>query len=155
MLRLIRRCESFVDGYREYCKEFYENDVKWFRPGRMGEQQSDLCSATSPTNPETIDESWFERTAGWYEQKELGIVPGQPQSIHYWAVDGERFIGEFQLRPELTEGVMQGMGSVGYSVRVTEQGKGYGQEILRQGMDRITVTEDGEEQCIRRYWMFL
>jgi len=139
MLKLVCRQASFVDGYREYCKEFYENDVKWFRP----------------TNPDRIDESWFERTAEWYRQKELGTAPGQPRSIHYWAVDGERFIGEFQLRPELTEGVMQGMGSVGYSVRVTEQGKGYGQEILRQGMDRITVTEDGEEQCIRRYWMFL
>jgi predicted acetyltransferase len=30
---------------------------------------------------------------------------------------------------------MNGIGSIGYSVRVSKQGKGYGTEILKQGLD--------------------
>ena len=119
MLKLIRRNPMFLSGYKEYCQEFYDHNIIYFRP----------------TNPERIDETWFERTANWYAKKELGLIPDQPVSFHYWAVDGDRFIGEFQLRTELTEKVMTGIGSIGCSVRVTEQGKGLGTEILRQGLD--------------------
>ncbi len=174
MLMVIRRDASYVSGYREYCREFYENNILWFRP----------------TNPDRIDDNWFERTADWYAKKELGLVPGCPKGFHYWAVDGDRFIGEFQLRTELTDEVMTGIGSVGYSVRVSEQGKGYGKEILRQGlniarthgldkvllninddnavsiricealgsvlMDKVTVdSEDEGLHVMRRYWIYL
>lgn len=40
---------------------------------------------------------------------------------------------ELQLRTELTQEVMTGIGSIGYAVRVSEQGKGYGTELLKQG----------------------
>lgn len=118
MLELIRRNAMYVDGYKEYCKEFWDNDIRYFRP----------------TNPASIDENWFERTKSWYDKKELGLIPDQPVGFHYWAVDGSNFIGEFQLRTELSEEVMTGIGSIGYSVRITKQGKGYGTEILRQGL---------------------
>jgi len=97
-----------MKGYKEYCREFYDNNILWFRP----------------TNPERIDDDWFEKTADWYAKKEQGLVPGYPKSFHYWAVDDDKFIGEFQLRPDLTDEIMTGMGSIGYSVRVSEQGKG-------------------------------
>lgn len=118
-MKLVARNPVFINGYKEYCQEFYDNNIIYFRP----------------TNPKVIDENWFERTKDWYDKRELGKIPNQPISFHYWAIDGDRFIGEFQLRTELTEEVMKGIGSIGYSVRVTEQGKGYGAEILKQGLD--------------------
>jgi predicted acetyltransferase len=174
MLTLIKRDSAYVSGYKEYCREFHDNNVLSFRP----------------TNPDKIDENWFERTLGWYAKKEQGLVPNYPKGFHYWAIDGEKFIGEFQLRTELTDEVMTVYGSIGYSVRVTEQGKGYGKEILRQGlgiakshalekvllnindnnsisihicesfggvlMDKIMVsTEDEGEHLMRRYWINL
>ena len=174
MLMLIRRNPLFLGGYKEYCQEFYDHNIVYFRP----------------TNPERIDDTWFERTADWYTKKELGLIPEQPISFHYWAVNGDRFIGEFQLRTELTEKIMTGIGSIGFSVRVTEQGKGYGKEILRQGldiarehnlekvlltindqntksahiceklggvlMDKIAVYNSDEgEHVMRRYWIYL
>lgn len=119
MLKLIPRDQSFLKGYKEYCQEFYDNNILSFRP----------------TNPTKIDEIWFESTAEWYAKKEQGILPGYPKSLHYWAVDGNKFIGEFQLRPDLDDDLMVGIGSIGYSVRVTEWGKGYGKEILKQGLE--------------------
>ena len=174
MLELIKRCQKYVCGYREYCQEAFNNNVIYFRP----------------TNPKYIDNEWFSRTKDWYDKKETGQIPNQPISFHFWAVDGEKFIGEFQLRTELTQEVMFGIGSIGYAVRVSEQGKGYGTEILKQGlhiakkhnmskvllnindenlvsahiceklggklMDKIQSYNDAEgHHIMRRYWIYL
>ena len=136
MLELIERCEEYVEGYKEYCAELFDHNVVFFRP----------------TDPKCIDETWFSRTKPWYDKKEKGLIEGQPVSFHYWAVDGGRFIGEFQLRTELSEKVLTDIGSVGYAVRVSEWGKGYGTAILRQGlaiakehcMDRVLLNVNEE-----------
>ena len=132
MLQLIKRCPAYTTGYRDYCRELYENHVTYFRP----------------TNPDSIDDTWFLRTKPWYDKKEHGLLVGQPISFHYWAVDDGRFIGEFQLRTQFTDKVLLDIGSIGYAVRVSEWGKGYGTEILRQGlaiakehqMERVLLT---------------
>ncbi len=118
MLQLIKRCPEYVSGYKEFCRELYDNNVVYFRP----------------TRPENIDADWFSRTKDWYDKKEQGLIEGQSPSLHYWAVDGDEFIGEFQLRTEFTEKVLTDIGSIGYGVRVSQWGKGYGTEILRQGL---------------------
>lgn len=116
MLKLIKRCPEYVSGYKAYCQELYDNNVIYFRP----------------TDPKLIDYEWFSRTKGFYDKKETGEI--QPVSFHFWAVDGGKFIGEFQLRTEFPPKVMTDIGSIGYAVRVSEQGKGYGTEILKQGL---------------------
>ena len=118
MLQLIARDAAHTPGYREYCAEMHDRRVIYF----------------VPTNPARIDGGWFERTKGWYDQKELGPVGDVPRGFHYWAVVGGAFVGEFQLRPDLTEQVMTRIGSVGYAVRPSLQGRGYGTELLRQGL---------------------
>ena len=102
MLQLIKRSPEYVNGYKAYCQEAFDNNVIYF----------------IPTNPIKIDDEWFFRTKTLYENKEKGLVEGQPISFHYWAVDGDKFIGEFQLRTEFTEQVLTGIGSIGYAVRV-------------------------------------
>ena len=134
MLELMKRCPEYVYGYKQYCQEAFDNNIIYFRP----------------TDPKQIDEEWFHRTKNWYDKKETGQI--KPISFHFWAVDGEKFIGEFQLRTELTQEVMDGIGSIGYAVRVSEQGKGYGTEILKQGfhiakehsMDKVLMNINDE-----------
>ncbi len=120
MLRLIERRAEFASGYREYCRELHESGAAvWFRP----------------TDPAFIDADWFARTKPIYDRKERESGAGRSPSFHYWAVDGERFIGEFQLRTAFTENVLRDIGSVGFAVRPPEWGKGCGTEILRQGLE--------------------
>ena len=130
MLQLIKRCPEYTDGYRDYCREMYDHHVVYFRP----------------TNPDFIDENWFSRTKDWYDRKEKGLVEGSPVSFHYWAVDDGRFIGEFQLRTEFPDIVMRDIGSIGYAVRVSEWGRGYGTEIIRQGLE--IAKEHGMEKVL-------
>lgn len=139
MVKLIKRCPEYVAGYKEYCQELYENHVIYFRP----------------TNPESIDDDWFFRTKLWYDKKEKGLLEGQPVSFHYWAIDDGKFIGEFQLRIGFSEKVVTEIGSIGYAVRVSEQGKGYGTEILQlglklakeHGMEKVLLTINDENKA--------
>ena len=63
--------------------------------------------------------------------------------------------GEFQLRTEFPEKVMLDIGSIGYAVRVSEQGKGYGKAILRlglelakqHGMEKVLLTINEENKA--------
>lgn len=119
MLELIERKEAYMGGYKAYCQAFYDCNILTFQP----------------TNPAAIDDGWFQRTKEWYDKKAEGLIEHQPKSIHYWAVEGDRFIGEFQLRPELNEAIMNGIGSIGYSVTKSEWGRGYGKQILKLGLE--------------------
>ena len=119
MVKLEKRSQKYVSGFKEYCEEFYANKVTYFRP----------------MNPNLIDEGWFERTKPLYDKKEQGLLEGYPKGFHYWAIDDGKFIGELQLRTEFPEKVLNEVGSIGYAVKVSEWGKGYGREILRQGLE--------------------
>ena len=114
MLQLIRRCPEYAAGYKDYCRELYDHNVVFFRP----------------SDPKYLEGDWFERTKDWYDRKEKGLVEGRPVSFHYWAVDGGRFIGEFQLRTEFPPKVMLDIGSIGYAVRVSESEKTIGEVCL-------------------------
>ena len=118
MLALVARCPEFLSGYKAYCQEMYEKKVPYFRP----------------MDPAYIDEGWFLRTKPVYDARESERVNGQARSLHFWAVDGDEFIGEFQLRLDFTEKVLTDIGSVGYAVRPSLWGRGFGYEILRQGL---------------------
>ncbi len=118
MLKLVSRNEQLLNGYKEYCQEFHDKKVSTF----------------IPMKPENVSLEWFRNSLPWYQKRSQGLIEGHARSIHLWAVDENRFIGEFQLRTDLTDEIMTTIGSVGYSVRVTEQGKGYGKEILKEGL---------------------
>ena len=119
MLRLIKRSSKYVLEYKKYCEEFYANKVTYFRP----------------MNPNLIDDGWFERTKPLYDKKEQGLLDGYPKGFHYWAIDDGKFIGELQLRPEFSDKILNEVGNIGYAVKISEWGKGYGTEMLRQGLE--------------------
>lgn len=119
MLKLIPRSEEFLSGYKAYCQEFFDHNITTFKP----------------MNPDHVSVKWFRDSFSWYQKKEHGLIKGHSASIHLWAVHDSKFIGEFQLRTELTDEVMNSIGSIGYSVRCSEQGKGYGKQILGKGLE--------------------
>ncbi len=58
-----------------------------------------------------------------------------PQTI-YWLVKGDRFIGRVGIRHKLTEKLKIVGGHLGYAIRPSERGKGYGSLALTLGLPK-------------------
>nr|WKN37530.1 GNAT family N-acetyltransferase [Tunicatimonas sp. TK19036] len=76
----------------------------------------------------------------------LGWIPYST----FWLVDEEEFIGELHFRHLLTDYLKNYGGHVGYTIRPSKRGKGYGKhqlalalpEMKQFGVDRVLITCD-------------
>lgn len=68
------------------------------------------------------------QSKGVYPKK--GLVP---QTV-YWLVDGKKFLGKLSIRHKLNHHLRKIGGHIGYYVRPSQRGKGYGKQILRLGL---------------------
>jgi len=78
-------------------------------------------------------ENWLETNLN----KEMGInLPeNRVPSIQFVLFDESgHALGFLNLRLRLNEGLLNYAGHIGYSIRLSERGKGYAKEALRQGM---------------------
>ncbi|MCK6454315.1 MAG: GNAT family N-acetyltransferase [Alphaproteobacteria bacterium] len=62
------------------------------------------------------------------------VVKSVPFSMH-WLVEGDTFIGEAWFRHVLNERLLQSGGNIGYGIRPSYEGKGYGKSMLRLTLD--------------------
>jgi len=66
----------------------------------------------------------------------------------FWLVEGDKFIGRISLRPQLNDALRQRGGNIGYAIRKSERGKGYGKlmlqlvlpEVRKAGLDKVLIT---------------
>ena len=65
------------------------------------------------------------------------LPPGVPRTITYWCFNNRDFVGEFQLRPSLSPAQAHSIGHIGYAVRWSQWGKGYGTQILHAAVQRL------------------
>lgn len=84
------------------------------------------------------------------ENNRLGInlAPGRVTSTVFWLVDGDKYIGTFDLRHELTSAMEQVGGHIAYQIRPSEQHKKYvtaGLKLCLQkareiGLEKVLLT---------------
>jgi len=60
-----------------------------------------------------------------------------PQSTYWLVSDSEGVVGIVRVRHRLNEQLLQYGGHIGYYVRPSERGKGYGRLALRLGLERL------------------
>lgn len=88
------------------------------------------------------------------EKSEHGYV-----DIVHWLIDRGEYIGQASVRPNLaTPYLITYGGHIGYSIRPSRRGRGYGKRILklalkkarRVGLDRVLITCDADNLASKR-----
>lgn len=97
----------------------------------------------SPAKPEEIaqiEENFDE----WHKKKTDLSVPvilpdgravQRVQETTLWLIDGTRFLGRVGIRHSLTDSLKIEGGHIGYAVRLSERGKGYGTLLINEGLN--------------------
>ena len=85
----------------------------------------------SPTEERIFSEK--SDPINYFEDKRLGIdlKPGYVPCTTLWLVDNETFIGEVHIRHRLTEALLNYGGTIGYGIRYSKRGHGYGKLMLK------------------------
>lgn len=68
------------------------------------------------------------------KSKGIGLPEGFVPSTEFWLVEGNEFLGRLDIRHELTDFLHHSGGHIGYDLRPTARGKGYGKLILKLGL---------------------
>lgn len=109
-MELIRPQERLLASYAEAIKE-----DELYRPHRI----------SSFTHPSEVLQASYNR------EHDIHLNPRRVRSTTLWLVEGDKFIGEVRIRHELVPLLLRHGGHIGYSIRHSEEGKGYGRKCLR------------------------
>lgn len=116
MARLILPRPDYLESYLEGCREYKENNIRTYAlhdPDTFEKWKN------------TIFETFARNRAG--EGLPIGYVP----CTVFWLVEDGKWLGLSSLRHMLTPALTRFGGHIGYAVRRSEWGKGYGTQILR------------------------
>ena len=136
--------DSFIEAVREFQNDAdYTHRNQWYRSLVIAELKADfdafIARELSHAHGENLPE---------------GHVP----QTEYWFVDGREFIGRTSVRHRLNDHLMQIGGHIGYDIRPSKRGKGYGNEILKLallkakelGIRRALITSDIRNTASRK-----
>jgi predicted acetyltransferase len=73
--------------------------------------------------------------AAWQDEIRLGLTPPRVGQAHHLLFDGRRLIGGSRLRYRLSPLLLREGGNIGYEIRRSQRGQGYGHAILRLTLD--------------------
>lgn len=76
----------------------------------------------------------------------------------WWLVDGDEYIGRVSIRHELTDKLLRHGGHIGYDIRPSKRGRGYGRLILKlalekaraMGLRRVLITCHSDNPASRK-----
>lgn len=64
------------------------------------------------------------------------VSPPHVPAYEYWLFDGQSYIGRIKIRLRLTPALRRMGGHIGYEIRPSRQGQGYGRQLLALGLQR-------------------
>lgn len=147
-MKLVLPSAEYKDSFIEAVKEFQQDDDYTHRTLAYKE--------LSIPELEADFESFVERKISSAQGENLpdGFVP----STEYWFVDGTEYIGRVTVRHRLNEKLLNIGGHIGYDIRPTKRGRGYGNEMLRLalqkakefGISRVLITTDMRNVASRK-----
>lgn len=118
MLALVEPCEKYLRSYLEAYDAYMA----------MGGGAYGMTDAAKTDIFEKYDNYRHERN----------LEPDRVGADYYWLVDKETefFIGEIAIRHRLNDTLLLRGGHIGYVIRSSEWGKGYGTYMLKLALDK-------------------
>ncbi len=140
-MELVEPSLPFIESYKSALNEFDELGItgfwKMFGP--------------------IVDEQNYLQGIKCYQHK-TGLGEGVVPASTYWLVDKGEFIGHVSVRHALDDSLKRRGGHIGYAIRPSKHGLGYGSNILKLvlphakqlGIQSVLVTCDKENLASRR-----
>ena len=131
-MRLVYPSAKYLKSYQEAFAEYAQHNV---------------------TTYEFDDASQVDVVKKYYNyRKGINLKPNRVAQTTYWLVDGDKFIGEISIRHELNDFLLQYGGHIGYGIRYSCWGRGYGTKMLalalekakRIGLEKVLITCDDD-----------
>ena len=127
-MKLIYPSEKYLKSYQEAFEEYKNHGV-------------DTYAFTDINQVDVVKKCYNYRNG-------INLMPNRVAQTTYWLVEGDRFIGEIGIRHKLNESLMNYGGHIGYGIRYSCWGKGYGTKMLslalkkakRMGLDKVLIT---------------
>lgn len=115
--------DSFIEAMQEFLAEGKNDDIS---EGKLSEESIKKL------------EDDFESFLNELKNKERGInLPeGYAPSSVRWLIDNKEYIGRISIRHNLVEKAKREIGHIGYAIRPSKRKMGYGNQILKLGLER-------------------
>ena len=68
-------------------------------------------------------------------QDPANLPPGELPYEDFWLMDGDEWIGKLTLRTNINAKYLHAGGHIGYEIRPSKRGRGYGTILLRMGLE--------------------
>ena len=87
-------------------------------------------------NAEQLEAKFEELIARLVAAKDpANMPPGELPYEDFWLMDGDQWIGKLTLRTTINEKYLHAGGHIGYEIRPSKRGCGYGTVLLRMGLE--------------------
>lgn len=136
--------ESFLEGVQEFkTAEPFSSRYTHYKNMSLEKARSDFPAYLAHERDKALGKNLPE-----------GFVP----QTNYWLIDNDTFLGGVSIRHFLTEKLLQTGGHVGYDIRPSMRGHGYGTKILALalpkarefGIERALITCDTTNVASRK-----
>jgi len=114
---LVKPSMEFMDSYIAACREYSEAGLKIYDEFRGAIPDSDAI--------EKLLKRFEDHSKG------IGLPEGWVPSTTFWLVDKGEYIGGGNIRHTLTEQLKKFGGHIGYEIRPSKWGQGYGTLLLK------------------------
>ena len=144
-IRLILPSPAYLQSYLEACRELKAYPVLIDR-GFFHDPDA------FPTWEDTLFATFENHRQG------IGLPAGYVPATTFWLVEGDTFIGRGSIRHRLTPALERFAGHIGYAIRPSRWGQGYGtlqlslllREAFAMGIQRTLITCDEDNIGSRR-----
>jgi len=114
-IKLVKPTRKYLDSYLECCKEAWDSDMN--NNGFRDPKYSNIWASS-------IDEDYEAYAKG------EGLPPGFVPFQCLWLLVNEKVIAEGSIRLKLTSSLQRYGANIGYCIRPSFHGKGYGTKLL-------------------------